>query len=121
MNKAQALYQFWSGFGLPAYEENIVPVGATMPYITYQVETDSIENVVPIAGSLWYRTPSWKDADLKAEEIGDYVRHMYPPTIKIDGGRMYIVKGTPFAQHMSDTDNMVRRIYINLNAEYLTE
>ena len=30
--KTQALYNFFSGFELPAYEENTVPTGANEPY-----------------------------------------------------------------------------------------
>ena len=32
MTKAAAIYQFWSGFGLTAYEENTVPEDAAFPY-----------------------------------------------------------------------------------------
>ena len=41
MTKAAAIYQFWSGFGLTAYEENTVPEDAVFPYVTYQLVTDS--------------------------------------------------------------------------------
>ena len=32
-----ALYAFWSQFGIPAYAEDMVPYGATVPYIRYTV------------------------------------------------------------------------------------
>ena len=32
-----ALYAFWSQFGIPAYAEDMVPDGATAPYIRYTV------------------------------------------------------------------------------------
>lgn len=32
-----ALYAFWSQFGIPAYSEDMVPDGATLPYIRYTV------------------------------------------------------------------------------------
>lgn len=32
-----ALYAFWSQFGIPAYAEDVVPDGATVPYIRYTV------------------------------------------------------------------------------------
>lgn len=32
-----ALYAFWSQFGIPAYAEDMVPDGATVPYIRYTV------------------------------------------------------------------------------------
>lgn len=121
MNKAQALQEFWGSFGLPAYDENTVPDDAQMPYITYEVATDSLGNVVPVAASLWYRSNSWTAISLKALEIEGRLRDMNPPALKFDGGRLYLFRGTPFAQRMEDPeDGAVRRIYINANAEFLS-
>lgn len=125
MDKAQALHAFWSGFGLRAYDENTVPLGddaPPFPYITYTVTTDSFDNVLNLTGSIWYRTTTWEGISDKAEEIAQAITAMNPPSIKIDGGRLYITKGTPFAQRMADpSDDMIRRILINLQVEYLTE
>lgn len=121
MDKAQAIHSFWSGFGLDAYDELTVPEDATFPYITYNVKTDSIGNICLMSASIWYRSTSWKEVSDIAEEIAEYIVKMTPPSIEIDNGRLYISKGTPFAQRMSEpSDDMVRRIYININAEFLT-
>ena len=53
MTKAAAIYQFWSGFGLTAYEENTVPNDAAFPYVTYQLVTDSFDREVAATASLW--------------------------------------------------------------------
>ena len=119
MTKGQAIQKFWEGFGLPAYDENTVPQDAQLPYITYGVVTDSFQNMVLLHGSLWYRSTSWKDISEKAEQIAAAIGYGYVIK-KIDGGYLYITKGTPFAQRMSDEDSAIRRIYINLNAEFLT-
>ena len=120
MDKAQALHNFWSGFGLPAYDENTVPEDAAMPRITYSVSTDSIDNRLLLSGSLWYHSTSWEDISKKAEEIAQALVTMNPPAIEIDNGRLYLCKGSPFAQRMEDPDDSIRRIYINLEAEFLT-
>lgn len=120
MNKLQALQNFWQSFGLMAYDSTDVPDNAQMPYITYNVATDSLGNVLNMSASLWYRSNSWKDISDKAEEIAEAIVKMNPPSIKLDNGRLYIAKGTPFAQRMSDEDGNVRRIYLNIQAEYLT-
>ena len=120
MDKAQALHNFWSGFGLPAYDENSVPEDAAMPRITYSVSTDSIDNVLLLSGSLWYHSTSWEDISKKAEEIAQALVTMNPPAIEIDNGRLYLYKGAPFAQRMEDPDDSIRRIYLNLEAEFLT-
>lgn len=120
--KTQALYNFFSGFELPAYEENTVPTGAnapTLPYITYATATSGFDNDVQISASLWFKGYSWADADRKAAEINAALAHggkMIPYT----GGALWIRRGTPFAQHMADDDDTIRRIYLNLTAEYLS-
>lgn len=120
MNKSQAIHNFWSGFGLTAYDEMTVPDDAKMPYITYSVSTDSIDTAVNMHASLWYRTNSWKGISDKAEEIAEAIVTMNPPSIELDKGRLYIAKGNPFAQRMADDDRTVKRMYLNIKAEYLT-
>ena len=121
MDKAQALQKFWSSFGLPAYDELTVPQGAAMPYITYEVATDSIDNAVALSASLWYNQMSWKDITNKADEIARAIYDMNPVGIKIDNGRLYISPDTPFARRMNDdSDKAVRRIVLNITAEFLT-
>jgi hypothetical protein len=121
MDKAQALQTFWESFGIPAYEQTTVPETAKMPYITYSVSTDSLDNVVNMSASVWYYSTSWKDISEKTEQIARYIVGMNPPSIKFDGGRLYIAKGNPFAQRMADpNDDMIRRMYLNIQAEYLS-
>ncbi len=121
-DKAQALYQFWSSFELPAYDENSVPTGrdaSSYEYITYSVATDCIGYDVGLSASLWYRSSSWAEISRKAEEIAEKLDNM--PPIPIVGGYLWLKRGNPFAQRMSDpADDMIRRIYINISAEYLT-
>ena len=121
MDKAQAIHEFWSSFGLPAYDENTVDEDAEFPYITYSVSTASIDDFVLLTASLWYYSTSWKEITKKAEEIEQRLTTMYPPAIKIDGGRAYFVKGVPFSQRMAEeSDDAVRRMYLQIEAEFLT-
>ena len=120
MTKASALYNFWSGFGLTAYEENTVPTDATFPYITYQVATDSFGSEVALTASVWYRDTSWVEANAKAEEISRYISRG-GKTIPVDGGALWLKRGTPFSQSMGDeTDDLIKRKYLNITAEFLT-
>ena len=119
MNKAQAIHAFWSSFNLPAYDQYTVPQDVNMPYITYNVSEAEIDSYVGLYGSVWYRGTSWEQAELKANQIAAYIARMNP--IKIDGGYLAIHMGTPFAQRMQDVDDAVRRVYINLQAEFYTE
>lgn len=106
---------------MKAYDENTVAENATFPRITYSVSTDSIGNLVILSASLWYNTRSWEDISKKADEIAAAIGYG-GKIIKIDNGYLWLVKGSPFAQRMSEpSDKMVRRIILNINAEFLTE
>jgi hypothetical protein len=124
MTKASALYNFFSSFGIEAYEETLVPTGEEapkFPYLTYQLVTDSFDNEVIIPVSLWYRSEaSLLALNSKTEEISQRIGRggLF---LDCDGGKIWIKRGSPFAQTMSDPeDNTIRRKYINITAEFLT-
>jgi hypothetical protein len=120
MTKAAAIYQFWSSFGLTAYEENTVPENAAFPYVTYQLVTDSFDREVAATASLWYRGESWTAINAKTEEISAHIG-LGGKIIKCDGGRIWIKRGQPFAQNMGDeSDDLIKRKYLNVNIEYFT-
>jgi hypothetical protein len=119
MTKASAIYNFWNEF-LTAYEENTVPEDAIFPYITYQFVTDSFSNDVQLTASVWYRSESWLQANAKAEEISKAIGRG-GVFLDCDGGKIWLKRGTPFAQNMGDdTDNLIKRKYLNITAEFLT-
>lgn len=120
MTKAAAIFKFWNGFGLNAYEENSVPEDAPFPYITYQLVTDSFNAELSLTASLWYRSESWLDINEKTEEIS-FTIGRGGKMIPCDSGAVWLKRGTPFAQNMGDeSDDMIKRKYLNLTAEFLT-
>ena len=120
MTKAAAIYQFWSSFGLTAYEENTVPDDAAFPYITYQLVTDSFDREIPLSASLWYRSESWTGINAKTEEISQKISRG-GKIISCDGGAIWLKRGQPFAQNMVDeSDNLIKRKYLNITAEFMT-
>lgn len=122
MTKGQAIQKFWESFGLTAYDETSVPDDAPFPYITYQVHTSSLDGLCITNASIWYRSYSWKEISEKTEQISKAIAQMNPPSVKIDGGRLFITKGVPFAQRMRDeNDDAIRRMLLNVNYEFLTE
>lgn len=120
MNKEQAIHNFWSSFGLTAYDETDVPTGATLPYITYSVATSSLGNVVSMSASIWYRSNSWKDITLKKDEISEAIG-IGGKVIELDNGYVWIQRGSAFAQRVSDANKDIRRIYLQTQVEFLTE
>ena len=120
MTKAAAIYRFWSGFGLTAYEENTVPNDAAFPYITYQLVTDSFDREIQLTASIWYRSESWAGINAKTEEISQKISRG-GKIIPCDGGAIWLKRGQPFAQNMGDeNDDLIKRKYLNITAEFIT-
>ena len=133
MNKQQAYSAFWSGFGILAFEENSMPsddvinamikagaIASKYPYITYQVLIDDLDHPVFPTASIYDKSSSWERADVLSNLISNRIQTM--DTIKLDNGRMFITKGTPFSQHMREEgDSSIRRIVLNLGIEFFTE
>lgn len=132
MNKQQAYKAFWSEFGVLAFEENSVPTqdvieslaqNLNLPsdrYIAYQVLTDDLDHPVFPNASIYHRSTSWETLDTLSNLISARIQNMN--TIKLDNGRMFITKGTPFSQHQEESgDSNIRRIILNLGIEFFTE
>ena len=128
MTKEQSLYEFWNSFGIQAFEENSVPTDEAekpkFPYITYQVVIDNFDNQVQLTASLWDRDKNGYSALLenskKAEEISQRIGRG-GVFLNCDGGKIWIKRGTPFAQNMGDeSDDLIKRKLINITAEFFT-
>lgn len=120
MTKEQALYNFWSHFGLKTYDENTVPTDSTFPYITYETAIGSIGDIISLTANLWYLDKSWKAITEKSDEIFDYIG-LGGRMIPYDNGAIFITRGTPFAQRMSeDSNTSIRRIVLNIQAEFIS-
>ena len=122
MDRWEALYDFWSSFGLPAYEENSVPENAEMPYITYEASVGGFENEMPLSASIWDRTKKGSAfIDSKADEIEQFIKDMGCPSIKGGRYRVYASETQPFAQSMGDPeDRLIKRRILNVVFEFMT-
>lgn len=113
MDNWQSLQAFWGSFGIPAYDESSVPENEEMPYITYEAEKSEFDVNNALTASIWYYSQSWADISVKADEIWESIGY---------GGvvinKLWIKRGTPFAQRMSDPDSLVRRIVLNVEIEF---
>ncbi len=121
MNAQQALHTFWSGFGWTAWEENTVPDNAFASrneYITYSAGSGEFGATITLTASLWQKSTSWAGSVEQSEEIYEAIGRggkIIPTT----DGAIWIKRGTPFAQRMSDEDPTVRRIYLNVEIEFI--
>lgn len=119
MDKFQALNTFWNSFGITAYDENTVPDNATLPYITYEAAGGAFGDQLSLSASIWYRSNSWANVTAKAEVIASDIG-LGGKLISFDNGRIWIKRGTPFSQRMSDPNSSIRRMVLNIEAEFIS-
>lgn len=125
MDKEQALHFFWSGFGIPAIDEqssydepSMDELSYNYPRITYEVGVGELDAPVTLAADLFYRDTSWPAITQKAHEIAAAM----PTKINYDSGQLWIKRGSPIYQRMAaDNTFNIRRIHFNIIAEYLSD
>ena len=118
MDKMQTYHAFWNSFKIKAYDQYTTPDDATFPYITYEAASDDFGNILYLSASLWYRSESWVDITLKAQEIANYISRG-GKMIPYNGGAMWIRTRSPWAQRMNDpSDDMIRRMILNFTVEF---
>lgn len=119
MDAVKAYQAFWSGFDIPAYDENTVPESAKMPYITYESAEDYLGDSLSLSASIWYREYSWLAISAKMQEIADVISRG-GITLPINEGAIWIKRGTPWGRRMDDPeDDAIRRIILNVEVEYI--
>lgn len=121
MTKDKALYAWFNNF-MPFYPASSVPGDVVFPYGTYELITDSLYGgEVGLTVNLWFYTESEADPNAKAQEFAQYIG-LGGAVIPCDEGYIWIKRGTPWSQSLTDeNDNKIKRRYINVTAEYLTE
>lgn len=121
MTKDKALYAWFNNF-MPFYPASSVPGDVVFPYGTYELITDFLYGgEVGLTVNLWFYTESEADPNDKAQEFAQYIG-LGGAVIPCDEGYIWIKRGTPWSQSLTDeNDNKIKRRYINVTAEYLTE
>lgn len=121
MTKGEALYGFFSKFGMGAYAATAVPDDVVFPYLTYDAIFDTWESgEVGLTVNLWFYTDSETVPNAKAQEISDAIGSG-GVTVPCDGGFIWIKRGSPWCQSIREEANFsVKRRYLNVSVEYLT-
>lgn len=120
MDKYQAQYNFWSSFGIPAYDANSVPDAKEIefPYITYQAVNAGFDEDTVILASIWTQSTSWTQADYLANEIQDTLKNG-GKVVPYSGGIIWITPEVPFAQNMGDpSDDRIRRKLLTVQLHF---
>lgn len=120
MTKTQALYEFFSSFGMDAYPADSVPNDTTFPWLTYEVSVGGdFGDSVSIQAHLYFHTKSESVPNAKVDQISKEIG-MGGIVIPFDEGRIWIRKGSPFAFSTPDqNDPMIKHRIMNLMLEYL--
>lgn len=111
----KALYQFWSGFSIPAYPEQLVPDDAVLPYITYDVKAPYWRGASPYNARVWYKGTSMIPILSKVseidEEIGDGIRIAY------GNGCLFLFKEDLFFQMQPSDDETIKIAYLSMSIQ----
>lgn len=121
MTPEAAIYQWLSGFGIPAYAATATPSDAEFPYITYDLVLGRwMGGEVNMPVNVWYRTDSEAAPNAKVREISKALGNG-GVTLPCDDGMLWLKKGSPWAQAMrvEGEDEKIKRRYVNVNVEYL--
>lgn len=121
MNKWTVLHDWFSSFGVKAYQEQTSKT-ATLPYIDYELSFGNIDTS-PIALTFSYRERSsdWEGCYLKAEQISADIGR-WGKRLVVDDGYIVIQRGAAFAQPMDDIsgDDTIRRMVFNIDVFFFT-
>ena len=111
---ATALYNFFSGFGIPAYIQGNIPDNATMPYITYElIEPEPLATAL-FHASVWYRGTNVEGIAEKVDEIRAAIGNGV--NLPTESGVIHIFRernGT-FGQIMNDPNRETKRAYLSM-------
>ena len=108
---AEALKTYYSGFGLPAYQEGSVPDDVSLPYISYSVSIPEWDQKASHFVRVWDRTKSNTGIIRKADQIAQSIG--LGKKISFTGGYLMIWPENPLVQIEEDGD--FRYAYINLS------
>lgn len=106
MKTATALYEFFSGFEIPAYVKRNIPANAEMPYITYELVEPNILQSTIIHAYVWYRGTSMTEVLNKCDEISTAIGTGI--SIPTTDGYVCIFRESPFMQILEDPNPDVK-------------
>lgn len=125
MTKDKALYAYFRKYaeeilGGEAYAATAVPNDVIFPYMTYDfIDADFDEGEVASTVNLWFRTNSEAVPNAAAAALKRYIEDN--DLVECDGGAVWVKPGEPWSQALRDeTDEQIKRRYINVTFEYLT-
>lgn len=120
----EALYGYFSSFGLESYEEQRLPDGRdapALPYLTYSVKKGCwADGALAASVNIHYRTDSERTLAEEALSSLSLSLGFGGRVISADGGGILLTRGKPFSNDSADSaDRKNRCITVKLNAEFI--
>ena len=120
MTAGEALYGFFSGFGIPAYPNTEVPEDAVFPFLTYSMSMGAWGQTVSLTVQLWYHTQSEAEPTAKAMEIHDAIG-LGGKQLGCDRGSIWLRMGNPWCLSLAqEDDKTVKLRQMNIDATWHT-
>ena len=124
MNRREALHNFWSSFGVEAYEQNQVPMDSkgepqvSFPYITYESKVAGWDEPLTLSVTIWDDTGNRRRLDRISRTIEDFIRPEL--NVSYDRGMYRIwIGNTPFSQDDGDPDPKILKTILTINIEFM--
>lgn len=118
MTADRALFNFFSGVGMPAYPETAVPDDTVMPYLTYTTAFGAWGDVpVSLTVKMWFHTES---ETVPTEKAWQVMRRIGAGTnIPCDGGCIFLTMGQPRCVAFThESDKTIKGRMLNISAAY---
>jgi len=111
---ATALYDFFSGFDIPAYIQDNIPDNAKMPYITYElIEPEPLATAL-FHASVWYRSTNIAEIGAKVDEIKAAIGNGVDLPTESGVVHIFREKNGAFGKIMNDPDRETKRAYLSM-------
>ena len=106
---AEALYSFFSSFGIPAYVTDNIPDNVQMPYITYDLLEPEPLAVGRLNASVWYKSTSYAEISAKVDQIKAAIDNGV--SLGTSTGAVYLFRerDSAFAKYMNDPNRETKR------------
>ena len=91
-----ALYDFWSSFGVPAYIQARIPRETQLPYITFTVEVGAALETVYLTAFTWHQAASGENVMQERARLMDSIAAAIPEAgliVDAEDGYMRIERG----------------------------
>ncbi len=105
----EALFSFWSGFGVPAFLDR-VPQGQTFPYITFEVIQGDALTSLPLTAFNWHKERPGVSLNAERSALMDAIADAIPPEgrrLPLNGGGFLVIQrnGAQFQSYYDDPED----------------